>query len=66
MDKFKKQATAKSTSPLTIILFAESMLAGGGVVNANVKDHAILYIDNYDSTVNVTKEDSARCVVWDK
>ena len=38
----------------------------GSVVNVNVKDHAILYVDNYDSTVNVAKEESARCVVWEK
>ena len=34
----------------------------GSRITVNVKDHAILYIDNYDSEVVVNKEPRAKCV----
>lgn len=36
----------------------------GSKVSVNVKDHAILYIDNYNSAVDVKKSETVRCVVW--
>ena len=33
-------------------------------VTVNVKDNAILYIDNYGSEIVVNKEDGAKCEVW--
>ena len=38
----------------------------GSRVKARVRDHAILLIDNYDSSVDVTKDDTAKCVMWEK
>lgn len=38
----------------------------GSNVTVNVKDNAILYVDNYDSNVIVNRDDSAKCVVWNK
>jgi hypothetical protein len=38
----------------------------GSNVTVNVKDNAILYVDNYDSNVIVNKHENARCVVWNK
>jgi len=38
----------------------------GSKIAATVKDHAILYIDNYDSEVNIISDDTAKCTVWNK
>ena len=41
-------------------------LGRGTKINLKVKDHAILYIDNYDSEVEITKDITAQCTIWDK
>ena len=35
-------------------------------VRVTVKDHAILYIDNYNSSIEVIKGENAKCLIWDK
>lgn len=41
-------------------------LGRGTKINLKVKDHAILYVDNYDSEVEFTKDITAQCTIWDK
>lgn len=38
----------------------------GSKVRVTIKDHAILYIDNYNSSIEVIKGENAKCVIWDK
>ena len=38
----------------------------GSKLRVTVKDHAILYIDNYNSSIEVIKGENAKCLIWDK
>lgn len=38
----------------------------GSKVRVTIKDHAILYIDNYNSSIEVIKGENAKCLIWDK
>lgn len=38
----------------------------GTKINLKVRDNAILYVDNYDSEVSISRDDSALCVVWNR
>lgn len=38
----------------------------GSKLKITVKDHAILFVDNYDSTVEIVKDKTAKCTVWNK
>lgn len=38
----------------------------GSKVRVTIKDHAILYIDNYNSSIEVIKGENAKCLIWNK
>lgn len=38
----------------------------GSNVNITAKGHSILLIDNYGGTINIKKDDTAKCTVWEE
>jgi len=37
----------------------------GTKINATVKDHAVLYIDNYGGIIDIKSDAGSKCTIWD-